>query len=115
MAITGTNVTINVKSLDKSISFYTSIGLKIKNRWGVHYAQLSTEGITIGLHLGRDANLIHNSGNTSIGFTVDNFQETKNLLEKLNIDITERKEEGGEFLHFADPDGTAIYFIRPKW
>ena len=44
------NITINVKDIDKSISFYQSIGLKIKNRWGNHYAQLSAPGVVIGLH-----------------------------------------------------------------
>jgi len=29
--------------------------------------------------------------------------------------VTERSEEGGQFLHFTDPDGTALYFIKPKW
>jgi len=28
--------------------------------------------------------------------------------------VTERSEEGGQFLHFADPDGTALYFIKSK-
>jgi hypothetical protein len=32
-----------------------------------------------------------------------------------NINVTERKEEGGQFLHFNDPDGTALYFIKSKW
>ena len=26
-----------------------------------------------------------------------------------------RQEEGGSFLHFTDPDGTPLYFIKPKW
>jgi len=29
--------------------------------------------------------------------------------------VTERSEEGGQFLHFADPDGTPLYFIKSKW
>jgi catechol 2,3-dioxygenase-like lactoylglutathione lyase family enzyme len=115
MTIKNSNVTINVKDLDKSISFYQSIGLAIKNPWGSHYAQLTAPGLVIGLHPTAIGNLSTNSGNVSIGFTTDNFEETKSALEKLSIAITERIEEGGQFLHFNDPDGTAIYFVKPKW
>jgi catechol 2,3-dioxygenase-like lactoylglutathione lyase family enzyme len=115
MAIKEANVTINVKDMDKSISFYESIGLTVKTRWGKHYAQLTAPGVVIGLHPTKEANLSGNSGNVSLGFTADNFEEAKSLLQKLSVNLTERKEEGGQFLHFSDPDGTALYFIKPKW
>jgi catechol 2,3-dioxygenase-like lactoylglutathione lyase family enzyme len=115
MAIKDSNITINVKDLDQSISFYQSIGFKEKNRWGNHYAQLAAPGLLIGLHPSRDTNVTKGSGHVSIGFTSDDFEETKTLLDKLSIPITERQEEGGQFIHFNDPDGTALYFIKPKW
>ena len=115
MTIKEANVTISVKDMDKSIFFYQSIGLTLKNRWGNHYAQLTSAGIAIGLHPTTENNLKGNSGNVSIGFTTDNFEETKKSLHELSIAATERNEEGGQFLHFSDPDGTALYFIKPKW
>ena len=115
MTIKQANVTVNVKDMDRSISFYQSIGLSVKNRWGNYYAQLTAPGIDIGLHPTGNNNLTGNSGNVSIGFTTDNFEETKTSLEELSIGVTERNEEGGQFLHFCDPDGTALYFIKPKW
>lgn len=115
MNIKESNITINVKDLDKSVSFYQSIGLTVKNRWGNHYAQLAAPGVIIGLHPTDDAHLPGNSGNASIGFTVDNLDNAKSLLQNLSIKTTDRNEEGGQFLHFADPDGTALYFIKPKW
>lgn len=115
MTIKDSNITINVKDLDKSISFYTSIGFTVKNRWEHYYAQLTAPGVVIGLHPAGDNNLAGNSGNVSIGFTTDNIEETKSELQKLSIRTTDRLEEGGEFLHFSDPDGTALYFIKPKW
>jgi hypothetical protein len=101
--------------MDQSISFYQSIGLTVKNRWGNYYAQLIAPGIDIGLHPTSNGNLTGNSGNVSLGFTTDNFEETKTSLQQLSINVTERNEEGGQFLHFNDPDGTALYFIKPKW
>jgi catechol 2,3-dioxygenase-like lactoylglutathione lyase family enzyme len=115
MNIKDSNITINVKDLDKSITFYESIGLKLKNRWGNSYAQLTSPGVVIGLNPTEKNNLTGNSGNASLGFTADKFDEAKALLQKLSIDITERKEEGGQFIHFTDPDGTSLYFIKPKW
>src|SRR6476646_5708856 len=113
MTIKQANVTVNVKDMDQSISFYQSIGLTVKNRWSNYYAQLTAPGIDIGLHPTGNANLAGNSGNVSIGFTTDNLEETKTSLQQLSIPVTERNEEGGQFLHFNDPDGTALYFIKP--
>lgn len=115
MTIKESNISINVRDLDKSISFYESIGLTLTNRWGIHYAQLAAPGLVIGLHPTSDDNLPGNSGNTSLGFTTDNFDEAKVTLQKLSVQATFRQEEGGQFLHFNDPDGTALYFIKPKW
>jgi len=115
MAIKESNITLNVLNLDNSISFYESIGLTVKSRWGNYYAQLTAPGIVIGLHPTGPANITGNSGNVSIGFTTEDFEGAKSLLQKLSIKVAERKEEGGEFLHFNDPDGTALYFIQPKW
>ena len=115
MTIKETNVTINVKDMDNSISFYQSIGFAVKNRWGNYYAQLTAPGIVIGLHTTSEVNLKGSSGNVSLGFTTDNIEETKLNLDQISIPVTERKEEGGKFLHFSDPDGTSLYFIKPQW
>ena len=113
--IKGSTITVNVKNLDKSISFYESLGLTMKQRWGEHYAELSAPGLLIGLHPSNGKSSSGGSGNTSIGFTTDQFDETKVTLNGLSIKFTERNEEGGQFIHFNDPDGTALYFIKPKW
>ncbi len=114
------NVTIMVKDLDSSISFYQSIGFTVATRWGHHYAQLAAAGITLGLHPAPESSSngsavrAKGSGNVSLGFTTDDFDEVQSLLEQIGIPYTTRKEEGGEFLHFVDPDCTDLYFIKPK-
>jgi len=115
MAIKEANITIMVKDMDRSISFYQAIGLTLKNRWADYYAQLTAPGLTIGLHPGSNTMEPAKTDNISIGFTTDNFEETQSLLQGLSIDVASRQEEGGAFLHFTDPDGTPLYFIKPKW
>ena len=115
MQIKSTNLTINVADIDKSISFYKSIGFSLKERWENHYAQLIAPGIMIGLHPFSNSALQGSSGILSIGFIVNDFEASKNSLIQLGIAIKERTEEGGDFLHFNDPDGTSLYIIQPKW
>ena len=68
----------------------------------------------IGLHPA-EAIQPSGSGSLSIGFTAENIDEAKLMLQNLSINSNERNEEGGQFLHFTDPDKTELYFIKPKW
>lgn len=115
MFIKNTNLTIMVSNMDHSIAFYTSLGFTLAKRWGDHYVQITAPDITIGLHPNANNPHFGNSGNVSIGLRTDNFQEAELQLKTLNIKYHKREEEGGLFLHFNDPDGTALYVIQPKW
>jgi len=115
ITIKDSNITVNIKDMDRSVSFYKSIGLNLKNRWGNHYTLLTAAVIAIGLHPTGENNLPGNSGNISIGFTTDDLEKVKTSLTELVVSFEERQEEGGQFVHFYDPDGTALYFIKPKW
>ena len=102
------NVTIMVKDMNTSIAFYQALGLTLKQRWNNHYTQLSTPGIVIGLHPADQGRGSGTSGNVSIGFTTGNFEEALSHLKTLNVEVTTRNEEGGQFIHFKDPDGSFI-------
>jgi catechol 2,3-dioxygenase-like lactoylglutathione lyase family enzyme len=115
MKLTGSNVTIMVKDMDKSIKFYKSIGLKLQQRWGDNYAMVEGPGITLGIHPGGTKK--SGSGDLSIGFMVKSFKKAEALLKKNKIKVTLRADDGksGRYLHFKDPDGTALYFVEPNW
>jgi catechol 2,3-dioxygenase-like lactoylglutathione lyase family enzyme len=108
------NLTIMVKDMDRSVSFYEALGFTLKNRWGNHYAQLTAPGVVIGLHPSGATNPAGNSGNVSIGFTATDLEAAKAVLAKMDVKTETRTEAGGKFIHFSDPDGTALYFIEPK-
>ena len=114
LQITGSNVTIMVKDMDKAIGFYENIGLSLKQRWDNHYAMMSAEGITIGIHPASEANT--SSGTVSIGFMIDKCSEAKAMLDSHGISYKEEADgKSGLYLHFKDPDGTILYFVEPKW
>ena len=114
LKINESNVTIMVADMDKAILFYESIGFELKNRWDDHYAMLSSTGITIGLHPGREG-AIKEDSHISIGLMIDKADEAKGLLESNNIPYKFDDGKSGIYLHFRDPDGTLIYFTQPKW
>jgi catechol 2,3-dioxygenase-like lactoylglutathione lyase family enzyme len=111
--ITNANITIMALSLERTISFYVDIlGFKLDQRFGDYYCQVSASGIVIGLHPVDQK--FAASENISIGFTVDDFDGAKKVLSANSIQYEFRKEQGGEFIHFLDPDGNALYFIKPQ-
>ena len=114
MNITGSNVTIMVKNIDEAIRFYESIGLTLKQRWDNHYAMISAEGITIGLHPAHSAE--NSSGTLSIGFMIEKIADAKSVLDANKIDYKEENDgKSGLYIHFKDPDGTVLYFVEPRW
>jgi len=113
MKINSHNITIMVKDMDRSIQFYESIGLTLKQRWDNNYAMIETAGLTIGIHPGGDEQ--SSSGTVSIGFMIDDINDGKALLEKNHIESKFEDGKSGTYIHFKDPDGTVIYFVQPKW
>ena len=111
--ITGTNITIMVKSMDQSIAFYESIGLVLQQRWGDNYAMIGTTGLTLGIHPGGDDN--SGSGTVSVGLMIEDINEAKALLEKSGIVYEFADGDSGMYVHFKDPDGTVVYYVQPKW
>ena len=113
ISIKETNVTIMVTDMDKAVGFYESIGLTLKQRWDNHYAMVTAPGITIGLH---PSEKVTSSGTVSVGFMIDTIDEAKTLLDAGNIAYTPEDDgKSGLYIHFKDPFGTVLYFVKPKW
>ena len=92
------------EEINQSIQFYSSIGLSLGQQWGDHYAEMEAPGIKIGLHPGIASAKATGSGITSIGFIANDFSAVKSKLKSLGIECIDRKEEGGDFVHFQDPE-----------
>jgi lactoylglutathione lyase len=113
MKLTGHNITIMVKNMDEAINFYQGIGLELKQRWGEHYAMMEGGGVTLGIHPGGKG---EGSGGLSVGFMIDDFDAAKAHLDKTGIQYkAEDDGKSGNYLHFKDPDGTVVYYVKPKW
>jgi catechol 2,3-dioxygenase-like lactoylglutathione lyase family enzyme len=113
MKIKESNVTVLVKDMDKSVAFYQTIGLNLKDRWENHYAQLATRDIIIGLH--PTTQEIPSNAKVSVGFMIENIEEARTLLDQNHIDYERADGKSGSYLHFHDPDGTNLYSSQPTW
>ncbi len=114
LSIKNATITINVSNLDRSIDCYKTLGFILEKRWGERDAEMIAPGMIIGLHPIRGKPQISGSGNTSIGFTCDDYEKVKPLLTEKSISSSERNKEGGKFIHFQYPEDTSLYFIEPK-
>ena len=100
--------------MDTSIRFDESIGLTLTNRRDNHYAMIGATGITLGIHPAGDKTNL-NPGSVPIGFMPDKWEAGKELLDKNNISYKTDDGKSGTYLHFKNPDGTILYFVKPKW
>lgn len=112
MLIKASTLTVLVNDLDLSVNFYESIGFSLAARRGQNYALLETAGLTIALHPTEEPDL--GSDTVSIGFTIDRLEEARTLLELQGILYEADEDRNGNYLHFADLDGTFLYFVQPK-
>lgn len=114
MNIISSNVTVMVGNMDRAVNFYQGLGLRLINRWDDHYAMLSAKDIVIGLHPAGEEGKT-GSGTTSIGFMIEDIEEAAALLKAVGVEAHREDGKSGSYLHFTDPDGTLLYFVKPGW
>ncbi|MBI1767522.1 MAG: VOC family protein [Bacteroidetes bacterium] len=112
--ILGGNVTVMVSDMDTAVKFYTeTLGLKLRNRYGDHWADVDGPGISLGLHpAGKDVKI---GNNLQIGFKVDDLDKAVADLERKNVKFTTQDDTQVRLAIFADPDGNALYLAQSKW
>lgn len=114
--------TITVKSMDDSVNFYQDvIGLPLMNRYeagpGMEIAFLGDGETQIEL-ICRGSQLPINMGqDISLGFLVDNLDETMAFVREKGIEIHSGPHQPNSFIRFfyiLDPNGLKIQFVETK-
>ena len=130
-------VTIMVEDLDKAVDFYTNVvGLFEDLRFGDNWAEMVTQGITIGLHpkktgtspelaakmgwgalTGKIENPHHppaQSHGLTIGFEVKDIRATAKEMEAKGVKFHFQENEVNILAFFFDPDGTPLYLTQVR-
>ena len=107
-------VTVMVDDLDRAVDFYSGLlGLYEDLRYGENWAEMTTPGLTIGLHPKRPgAHPAPKENNLSIGFEVKDIKQTSKELEAKGIEFHYQENEINFLAFFKDPDGTPLYLIQ---
>jgi catechol 2,3-dioxygenase-like lactoylglutathione lyase family enzyme len=111
----GSNVTIMVKSMAKSIKFYTeTLGFPLRVRHSSHWAEIEANGLIIGLHPQVKTKKVIHGDNMTIGLEVDDIQSAMKNLEQKGVSCDFQKEGGGLLAYFNDPDDNVLYLFQYK-
>jgi catechol 2,3-dioxygenase-like lactoylglutathione lyase family enzyme len=103
-----------VSNMDTAIHFYTEIlGLKLKSRYGDHWADIEAPGMSIGLHPAAKA--MKTGDNLSIGFSIKDLDEAAALLKQAGVPVQLKDDGQVNLAMFTDPDGNALYLAQSKW
>ena len=127
--ITSGNVTLMVADFNGALRFYTEIlGLRLASRVGDEWAEVETEGLTIGLHPmvhgaaaaspngGAAAAASGGMGNYSIGLQVASIGDAMKALESKGVRFrgSPVDDEMVRLAFFGDPEGNALYLCEIK-
>src|ERR1043165_6704153 len=108
-AFISSNVTIMVKSMAKSVKFYTeTLGLPLRGRHSSHWAEIDANGLIIGLHPQVKTKRIIRGDNMSIGLEVDDIETAMKNLEQKGVSFDYQKESV-VLAYFNDPDDNVLY------
>ena len=111
--IQGGNVTLMVKNMETAIRFYTeTLDMKLKNRYGDHWAEIDCPGISIALHpTGKEVKM---GNNMQIGLMVNNLDQAITNLETKGIKINIQDDDQIRLASLTDPDGNILYLVDTK-
>ncbi len=112
------NVTVAVNDFERALDFYTkTLGLQLKYRLQNHWAEVGTEGVTIGIHQ-RTPEMppAGGPGSFSVGFIVDAIEPAVARLKERGVafhgPVTDT--DFVKMAFFGDPDGNPHYLCQVK-
>jgi catechol 2,3-dioxygenase-like lactoylglutathione lyase family enzyme len=110
------NVTIFVSDMDRSVNFYTkTLGLKLAQRFGNHWASIEAGRLTIGLHPASNINSAGRNGSTQIGLELEgDIEDSVANLRQQGVQFRGpvSQDNAGKTAYFEDPDGNLLYMIQ---
>lgn len=112
--VAGGHAIVYVSNMDVAIRFYTdTLGLKLTNRFGDHWATVEAGRLVIGIHPQTPRTPVPSSrGSVMLGLTIDEpIERVVSQLTARGVRITGPivRAQGQAFVEIADPDGNAIY------
>ncbi len=113
------NVTVMVSDMNMALQFYVeTLGLKLKSRYGDHFAQVQAPGVIIALHpASKQGPQPGREGSISIGFSVDNLESAIQELVAKGAKFTSGIVDDGQvrLSFFGDPDNNHLYLSQSRW
>jgi catechol 2,3-dioxygenase-like lactoylglutathione lyase family enzyme len=109
-------VTLMVPDIEEAVSYYTTtLGLRLKARYGNEFAVVEAPGLTIGLH---PESKQHASPLLSIGLGVDSLEAAMRRLAARGVKFIGAIAEDPpvRIAYFAGPGGTPLYLCeQSEW
>lgn len=110
--------TIFVADMDRAVHFYTEVlGCKLEERYGNEWAQLKTDGATLGLHPASPENPAGVKGSIQLGIEVrDSIHDRVEQMKSKGVKFLGpvRDDDQILFASFTDPDGNPLYLAQQK-
>ncbi|MDP9038862.1 MAG: VOC family protein [Acidobacteriota bacterium] len=112
--VTGGNATVYITNMTAALAFYTEVlGMQVTSHYGDHWATVAAGGFTVGLHPESEKYARPGTpGSIQVGLNVAGSIEAarEKLVAAGAKSVGEvLRGEGGNFVHFTDPDGNALY------
>jgi catechol 2,3-dioxygenase-like lactoylglutathione lyase family enzyme len=115
MKYKGSNITLMVASMSKSVKFYTeTLGLDLKVRYSSHWAEVTAPGITIGLHPKVKGKSIIKGTSMAIGLEVSDIDKAVQELEETGLEFEIHKDSQVYQAYFNDPDDNVLYLFQHR-
>ena len=111
-------LTVYVSDMDSAVKFYSeTLGFRLLERHGNHWASLDGPGLTIGLHPATPTMPAGRQGSMAIGLYLDGpIAEAVTALEAKGVSFSSPiiDDKALSLAYLSDPDGNPVYLAEMK-